>query len=342
MRIPASLSPIYKEASLFKRLAKNGQPPEFYSQKLDLDQMTSSKTILVTTATGTVGKLLARVLLEQQYNVHALVRSPDSEASRELEKLGVKLFKGDFDDLASIRAAAEGVDGVFVNALPTMGTTLEATHVGNIIAAAKDAGVSSTVYMSAYMLDRKEEFPGYDPKTSIFQNKATAEESIKNAGFKYWTIVRPCTFMDNFFSKVSRFQFPQLQKEHALVSCLKPATALPIVDTLVIANFCEAAFSNPQEYHRKIIDLAPEAPTLNDISQQMTRVIGIEIKAECLSYEDAVKRGNLPPILDGWDAINALEPKDTMKQLQAYQVKITTLVDYLLRNKEDILKYFDQ
>jgi hypothetical protein len=74
----------------------------------------------------------------------------------------------------------------------------------------------------------------------------------------------------------------------------------------------------------------------------MTRAIGIEIKAECLSYEDAVKRGNLPPILDVWDTINALEPKDTMEQLQAYQVKITTLVDYLLRNKEDILRYFDQ
>lgn len=300
----------------------------------------SGKTILVTAATGTVGKLLVRLLLEQEYNVHALVRSPDSAASRELEDLGAELFKGTFDDLKSIKAAAEGADGVFINAAPTPGSSLELNHVSNVIAASKEAGVTSAVYMTAYLIDRKEEFPGYNPKTSIFQNKANAEEIFKSAGFKSWTILRPCTFMDNFFNRVSRFQFPQLQKEHALVSCLKPDTVLPLVDTLVIAKYCAAAFSNAQVYNEKIIDLAPEALTLEEIAKIMTQAIGIEFKAECLSYEDAVKRGNLPPVLDGWEGINAMKPSDTMDQLQEYQVKITTFADYLNRNKSAINEYF--
>jgi uncharacterized protein YbjT (DUF2867 family) len=302
----------------------------------------TSKTVLVTAATGTVGKLLVRVLLEEQWNVHALVRSPDSEVSQELQALGVKVFKGDFNDLNSIRAAAQGVEGVFINAAPTMGSTMEVTHVENVIAACKDAGVDSAVYMSAYMVERRKEIPGYDPKTSVFENKATAEEKIANAGFKSWAIVRPCTFMDNFFSRISAIQFPHLQKEHALVATLKEATKIPLVDSLVIAKFCQAALSNPEQYNEKVIDLAPEALTLPEIAEKITLNIGIETKAECLSFEDAKNRGCFPPILGLWEAFNLLQPSDTRDQLQEYQVKLDTFDDYLQRNKKTVTAYFGQ
>lgn len=105
----------------------------------------TSKTVLVTAATGTVGKLLVHVLLEEHWNVHALVRSPDSEVSQQLEALGAEVFKGDFNDLNSIRAAAQGTEGVFINTVPTMGSTMELTHVKNVIAACKAAGVNSAI-----------------------------------------------------------------------------------------------------------------------------------------------------------------------------------------------------
>jgi hypothetical protein len=50
--------------------------------------------------------------------------------------------------------------------------------------------------------------------------------------FECWTILRPSTFMDNFFSRVAGLQFPYPRKEHLLVTNLN-------------ANFCKATLCVP-------------------------------------------------------------------------------------------------
>jgi GDP-D-mannose dehydratase len=52
----------------------------------------SQKTILVTAANGNVGSSLAVLLLDQGFNVHALVRNTDSTTVRDLEKRGAKIL----------------------------------------------------------------------------------------------------------------------------------------------------------------------------------------------------------------------------------------------------------
>ncbi|HXQ38064.1 MAG TPA: NAD-dependent epimerase/dehydratase family protein, partial [Anaerolineales bacterium] len=65
----------------------------------------------VTGATGFVGGVLSRKLREGGHEVHASVRSP--EKAKELQDIGVKLFRGDVTDKESMREAMRGVDGVF-------------------------------------------------------------------------------------------------------------------------------------------------------------------------------------------------------------------------------------
>ncbi|HKI54887.1 MAG TPA: NAD-dependent epimerase/dehydratase family protein [Anaerolineales bacterium] len=65
----------------------------------------------ITGATGFVGGVLARKLRGQGHEVHASVRSP--EKAKDLEALGIRIFKGDVTDKESMREAMTGTDGVF-------------------------------------------------------------------------------------------------------------------------------------------------------------------------------------------------------------------------------------
>lgn len=67
-----------------------------------------SSKALVTGATGFVGGLLARELLNRGMDVRALVR--DRGRARDLEELGIDLHEGDVTDADSLAGAGEGVD----------------------------------------------------------------------------------------------------------------------------------------------------------------------------------------------------------------------------------------
>lgn len=69
------------------------------------------KKILVTGASGFIGKALVAHLLELDYEVRCLVRGTSNTAP--LEKLGVELAKGDLSDQASLHRAMLGVDAVY-------------------------------------------------------------------------------------------------------------------------------------------------------------------------------------------------------------------------------------
>src|SRR5512138_2972529 len=65
----------------------------------------------ITGATGFLGGVLARQLREAGHEVNASIRDPGK--ANELQSLGVTLFKGDVTDKESMRAAMQGVDGVY-------------------------------------------------------------------------------------------------------------------------------------------------------------------------------------------------------------------------------------
>ena len=67
-----------------------------------------ARRALVTGATGFVGGLLARELLDRGMEVRALVR--DRGRAADLEKLGIELHQGDVTDADSLTGAGEGVD----------------------------------------------------------------------------------------------------------------------------------------------------------------------------------------------------------------------------------------
>lgn len=65
------------------------------------------KTLIIG-ATGKQAGATARSLLKGGHEVHALVRNPESEPAKALEAQGAVLFKGNTDDIDSIKAAIAG------------------------------------------------------------------------------------------------------------------------------------------------------------------------------------------------------------------------------------------
>jgi uncharacterized protein YbjT (DUF2867 family) len=156
-----------------------------------------AKTILITSASGFQGGSTARELLKQGHKIHALVRDSSSAAAIALHTQGAILFKGEFNDLQSIAAAIEGVDGVFLNTFPDFkDPDGEVRQAQNIVAAAKAAKtvktvVVSTVYKAAESAEFTAPKPEYPFLKYYYARKAGVERVVKEAGFENWTVLRP-------------------------------------------------------------------------------------------------------------------------------------------------------
>src|SRR5579862_1491070 len=114
----------------------------------------TERTALVTGATGAVGPVLTRRLLDQGWTVRALVRG-----SAELVPSGAQIVSGDITNADAVKAAMAGVNVVFHLAAklhinnPSPEMTAEYQNVNvkgteNILAAARQCGVQRFVFFS--------------------------------------------------------------------------------------------------------------------------------------------------------------------------------------------------
>ena len=106
---------------------------------------------LVTGATGYIGGRLAPRLLDKGYAVRAMARRPDKLAGVAWRDR-VEVVRGDLAEPDSLAAALDGVD-VLYYLVHSMGTSRdfvaeEARSAGNLVAAARRAGVRRLVYLS--------------------------------------------------------------------------------------------------------------------------------------------------------------------------------------------------
>lgn len=139
-------------------------------------------TILVTGATGTIGRNVVQQLVQRGASVRALVRDPakaDFPAS-------VDVAKGDLLDVDSLRSAFRGVSTLFLlNAV----VPDEFTQALVALNAAREAGVDRVVYLSVIHSDVYVNVPHFAGKFGV-------ERMIEKMGFSA-TILRPAYFMSN-------------------------------------------------------------------------------------------------------------------------------------------------
>ena len=139
-------------------------------------------TILVTGATGQVGRQVVQQLVQRGAQVRALVRDP---AKAQLPA-GVQLAQGDLLDIAALRRAFDGVSTLFLLNAVVPDEFTQALVALNL---AREAGIRRVVYLSVIHADRYLNVPHFAGKFGV-------ERMLEQMGFQA-TILRPAYFMGN-------------------------------------------------------------------------------------------------------------------------------------------------
>jgi uncharacterized protein YbjT (DUF2867 family) len=111
-------------------------------------------TILVTGATGTIGRHVVEQLVKRGADVRALAREP---AKANLPA-GVTVVQGDLLDVDSIRSAFKGVSTLFLLNAVVPDEFTQALIALNV---AREAGVERVVYLSVIHSDRYVNVPHF-------------------------------------------------------------------------------------------------------------------------------------------------------------------------------------
>ncbi|MDQ3684356.1 MAG: SDR family oxidoreductase [Acidobacteriota bacterium] len=244
--------------------------------------------ILITGATGTVGSELVKQLAASGTRARALVRNRAKATS--LEQTGFEVAEGDLAKPETLEAALQGVERVFLLSSP--GPQM-VTAEGNLVEAAKRAGVKHVVKLSAI---------GAAADSSLMLGwwHGQIEKQIEESGLAF-THLRPNSFMQNFLGFA-----PTIKAHDAFYAPMKDAQS-SVVDARDIAAVAKAALTEAGHENQIYTITGPEALSYTEIAEKLSSVLGRKI-----SYVDvppeAAKKGMMDAGMPEWfaEALNEL------------------------------------
>ncbi|GGN58920.1 NAD(P)-dependent oxidoreductase [Actinoplanes lobatus] len=210
--------------------------------------------ILVTGASGTVGRHVMQLLQQSGHRARAMVRARPGRTMPP----GVDVVQADFEDLASLRRAVADVRAVFLLTAPDTPTP---DHDMALLAVARAAGVSSVVKLSA--IGTGERFG----TATVGAWHHMAEDAVRASGLT-WTILRPSSFASNclYWADAIRAGQP--------VPNLTGDGEQGVIDPRDIAAVAVAALTDPAHAGKTYTLTGPELLSLPDQANQLAEAIG--------------------------------------------------------------------
>jgi uncharacterized protein YbjT (DUF2867 family) len=221
----------------------------------------STRTILISGATGQQGGATARALMGKGFTIRALTRKPDGDAARALAAAGAEIVKGDLEDTESLKAALAGAWGAYgVQNTWEAGVEKEEEQGKRFATLAKSAGVEHFVYASVGSAHLKTGIPHFD-------NKSRVEDTVRSLGFPSYAIIRPVFFMENMVS-------PWFLNGDAIYSALAPTTRLQMIAVQDIGQYGALAFTDAARFRNLAIDIAGDAVTMPEAAATLSASMG--------------------------------------------------------------------
>ncbi|HEU4578458.1 MAG TPA: NAD(P)H-binding protein [Polyangiaceae bacterium] len=227
-------------------------------------------TILITGATGHVGKQLMSQLAGMGRAVRALTRRPEAIATHP----NVEVVRGDFEDPASLDRALDGVDAVFSMSAQAIFAAPTPTHDQALAAACRRARVRRIVKLSALGGG------GRNPESPIVRWVRAAEATVIESGAE-WTLLRPGRFMTNtlaWAAMIRRGNQVSIPMAHRRTASIDPAD---------VARVAAIALCQPGHAGQRYELSGPESLTPAEELAILGDVLGRPLTLNALSNEAA-------------------------------------------------------
>ncbi len=225
-------------------------------------------TLLVVGATGTLGRQVTRLALDEGYQVRCLVRSYKKAAF--LKEWGAELIGGDLCLPETLPPALQDITAVIDAATARPNDSLSIKQVDwdgkvALIQAAKAAGVERFIFFS--MLDAERY-----PNVPLMQVKHCTERFLAEAGLNY-TVLRLCGFMQGL---IGQYAIPILENQSVWVT--GKSSPVAYMNTQDVARFAIRALSVEATQQKTFPVVGPRAWSAEEIMQLCERLSDKEAK----------------------------------------------------------------
>lgn len=236
--------------------------------------MTQS-TLLVTGASGHLGRRVVELLLEAQAgNIIATTRTPEKLA--EFSQRGVTVRHADFDDPASLAEAFKGADRLLLISTDAVGVPGKRLNQHcNAIKAAEEAGVKHIVYTSLIN-------PGPDSPVLLAPDHHGTETALEESKLG-WTVLR-----ENIYTEVLLGGLIQAVQLGGLYNAAANGKAAYITRE-DCARAAAAALTSSFEGRRTLDITGPEALSQTELAALASQISGKEIPYVPLELEALIQ-----------------------------------------------------
>jgi uncharacterized protein YbjT (DUF2867 family) len=286
--------------------------------------------ILVVGATGLLGGMITRQLLEQGRDVRILVRhnSPSEVLAKQgmatpaqsLVEAGARPVYGDLKDPATLDAACAGVETVITTANSALrggednvqAIEFEGNH--NLIQAAKAAGVKHFIFTSVLGASPEAPMP-------FVQGKAKTEERLRASGLDY-TILAPDFFIEVWVGMVVG---GPLQRGQPVTLVSEARRKHSLVSMADVAALTAAAVDCPAARNAYLPIGGPEAVSWRDVVDVCGQVVGRELPVQFVAMGEPVPGvvEDVQPLIWGLETYDSFVDMD--ETTRTYGVELTPL-----------------
>jgi uncharacterized protein YbjT (DUF2867 family) len=249
--------------------------------------------LLITGASGSVGKAVLQEAMRRESKVRAMYRSKEEAAKA---PSGCETVLADYSDAPSLRKALEGVTSVYVvcSPIPQL-VELES----NVLDACKEAGVKHVVLNSAMGAgDFEKSFPSWHRKV---------EDKLKTTGMSY-TILRPNGFLQNIVA----YNAPSIRTQGAFYAAMGDAKVsyLDVGDIAVVAvKALQGGAHAGKTYELN----GPEAISNQELAKRISKTTGRTVNYVDIP-ESAQREAMLGIGMPEWQVTALLELQQYYKQ----------------------------